>query len=195
MADEVPNEKRTSLTRRLCLLVGIVIVFLNVVQLLFVTSNAQKDIVAEDLEMYANMIDGYSLSLQNDLEGYVKELNGYIHADVMEDGDLQSVYEWIQDPEHADMRGEFDYIMFAGPDGISYNDNGTTTDISDRSYFKAIMQQGKEQFIDDPVISKTVEILRIVPPEAQRLCAQNFIKTLKEMGIEYESPNVKITKE
>lgn len=43
----------------------------------------------------------------------------------------------------------------------------------------------------DPVISKTVEILRIVPPEAQRLCAQNFIKTLKEMGIEYESPNVK----
>jgi hypothetical protein len=47
----------------------------------------------------------------------------------------------------------------------------------------------------DPVISKTVEILRIVPPEAQRLCAQNFIKTLKEMGIEYESPNVKAKKD
>ena len=41
----------------------------------------------------------------------------------------------------------------------------------------------------DPIISKTVEILRIVPPEAQRICAQNFIRTLKEMGIEYESPN------
>ena len=43
----------------------------------------------------------------------------------------------------------------------------------------------------DPVISKTVEILRIVPPDAQRLCAENFIKTLKEMGIEYKSQNVK----
>lgn len=43
----------------------------------------------------------------------------------------------------------------------------------------------------DPVISKTVEILRIVPPEAQRLCAENFIKTLKDMGIEYKSPNAK----
>ena len=42
----------------------------------------------------------------------------------------------------------------------------------------------------DPVISKTVEILRIVPPEAQRLCAENFIKTLKDMGIEYNSSNV-----
>ena len=41
----------------------------------------------------------------------------------------------------------------------------------------------------DPVISKTVEILRIVPPEARKICAQNFIRTLKEMGIEYESPN------
>lgn len=41
----------------------------------------------------------------------------------------------------------------------------------------------------DPVISKTVEILRIVPPEAQKICAQNFIKTLKEMGIDYKSPN------
>ena len=41
----------------------------------------------------------------------------------------------------------------------------------------------------DPIISKTVEILRIVPPEAQKICAQNFIRTLKEMGIEYTSPN------
>lgn len=39
----------------------------------------------------------------------------------------------------------------------------------------------------DPVISRTVEILRIVPPEAQKICAQNFIRTLKEMGIEYEN--------
>ena len=41
----------------------------------------------------------------------------------------------------------------------------------------------------DPVISKTVEILRIVPPVAQKMCAQIFISTLKELGIEYVSPN------
>ena len=43
------------------------------------------------------------------------------------------------------------------------------------------------------VISKTVEILRIVPPEAQKICAQNFIRTLKEMGIEY-TPKTDVTK-
>ena len=51
--------------------------------------------------------------------------------------------------------------------------------------------QHRRWYDKDPVISKTVEILRIVPPEAQRICAQNFIKTLKEMGIDYQSPNVK----
>ena len=52
--------------------------------------------------------------------------------------------------------------------------------------------QQRRWYDKDPVISKTVEILRIVPPEAQRICAQNFIKTLKEMGIEYESQNVQL---
>ena len=30
----------------------------------------------------------------------------------------------------------------------------------------------------DPVISKTVELLRVVPPEVQKAAAENFIKTL-----------------
>ena len=49
--------------------------------------------------------------------------------------------------------------------------------------------EGKRWYDKDPVISKTVEIMRIVPPEAQKICAQNFIRTLKEMGIDYVSPN------
>src|SRR5574344_1093909 len=62
----------------------------------------------------------------------------------------------------------------------------------DKFYAMVKPVYAKNRWYDkDPVISRTVEILRIVPPEAQRICAQNFIKTLKEMGIEYESPNVK----
>ena len=155
MAKDSTKEKRSSLIKRLLIFVGGVIVLFNVVQLLFVTTNAKKNIVAEDLSMYANMIDGYSDSLYNDVDGYFKELNGYLHADVMKDGDLEACYAWIQDPEHADMRADFDYVMFAGPDGISYNDNGSKTDIKTRNYFKAIMQEGKDRFVDDPVISKT----------------------------------------
>ena len=45
---------------------------------------------------------------------------------------------------------------------------------------------GKRWYDKDPVISKTVELLRVVPPDAQKAAAENFKKVLKEMGIEHE---------
>ena len=128
------KEKRSSLIKRLLILVGAVIILFNVIQLVFVTNNAKKDIIAEDLHMYMNMIDGYADSLHNDVEGYFKELNGYIHADIVEEGDLGACFEWLQDPEHADMRGDFDYVMITGPDGQARTDLGGVTNIVERDY-------------------------------------------------------------
>lgn len=48
---------------------------------------------------------------------------------------------------------------------------------------------GNRWYDHDPIISRTVELLRVVPPDVQKLCAENFIKTLKDAGIDYESPN------
>ena len=45
---------------------------------------------------------------------------------------------------------------------------------------------GKRWYDKDPVISKTVELLRVVPPDAQKAAADNFKKVLKEIGIDHE---------
>ena len=50
---------------------------------------------------------------------------------------------------------------------------------------------GNRWYDYDPVISRTVELLRVVPPDVQKACAEHFINTLKEIGIEYKSPNLK----
>ncbi|MBP5283113.1 MAG: methyl-accepting chemotaxis protein, partial [Treponema sp.] len=158
MSDNTPKTKKNkaaSLTLRLVFLISASIILINLIQVLIVTSNAQDSIMKEDISMYDNMMDGYTAALQNDLTRYYNELNGYVHADIMDTGDFATCAAWIQDPKHADMRSNFDYVMFAGPEGISYNDIGSTTNISERNYYKAIMQEGKESFIDDPVISKT----------------------------------------
>ena len=39
----------------------------------------------------------------------------------------------------------------------------------------------------DPVISKTVELLRVVPPEIQKAAAESFWKTLEDLGIDTNS--------
>lgn len=51
---------------------------------------------------------------------------------------------------------------------------------------------GNRWYDHDPVISRTVELLRVVPPDIQKACAENFIKALKDMGVEYSSPNIKM---
>ena len=50
---------------------------------------------------------------------------------------------------------------------------------------------GSRWYDKDPIISKTVEIIRVVPPEVQHACAERFIAAIKDLGIEYESPNFK----
>ena len=45
---------------------------------------------------------------------------------------------------------------------------------------------GSRWYDKDPVISKTVELLRVVPLEVQKAAAKNFIDVLKQNGIEVE---------
>ena len=59
----------------------------------------------------------------------------------------------------------------------------------DKFYEMVKPVNGNRWYDHDPVLSKTVELLRVVPPDVQKLCAEHFISALKEMGIEYESPN------
>lgn len=45
---------------------------------------------------------------------------------------------------------------------------------------------GNRWYDKDPVISKTVELLRVVPQEVQQKVAHDFIETLKNNGINIE---------
>lgn len=46
---------------------------------------------------------------------------------------------------------------------------------------------GNRWYDKDPVISKTIELLRVVPPEIQKSAAENFIKSLESMGIDKDA--------
>ena len=42
---------------------------------------------------------------------------------------------------------------------------------------------GNRWYDKDPVISKTVELLRVVPPDVQKATAQSFLNALETMGV------------
>lgn len=46
--------------------------------------------------------------------------------------------------------------------------------------------EGNRWYDQDPVLSKTIELLRIIPPEIQRKAAYNFLEALKAQGVDPE---------
>ncbi|MCR4580641.1 MAG: methyl-accepting chemotaxis protein [Treponema sp.] len=148
------KSKAASLVLNLILLIGFSFALLTILQVVILGKIAITDSREDKIQNYSMLAQAYDLALINDIDGYYKELDLYIGAEVMKEGDVDKAGLWLQENEKL-RNPEFDYIMIAGQEGLSYNDNGTRTNISTRDYYQAIMKNGKEKYIDNPVISKT----------------------------------------
>lgn len=148
------QKKTTSLVVSLIAMIGFGFAVLTAVQVFSLSHIAKSNSREDHVESYQRLADALNLAISNTVEGYFKDLQVYVGADVAKDGDIEAVGRWIQ--ERSNLRSsEYDYILIAGPDGQAYTDLGKRTDIADRDYFKAIMQQGLDRFVDNPVVSKT----------------------------------------
>ncbi|OJF75801.1 MAG: hypothetical protein BKP49_10075 [Treponema sp. CETP13] len=91
------------------------------------------------------------------LETYSADLRVYTSSDAVKTGDETKVIEWLQN--HSEIRNPtYDYMFFCGKDGTTYRDTGlvgSTGGILDRDYYKAILQDGKKQYVGDILVSRT----------------------------------------
>ena len=148
------NTKRKSLVLLLVLSIGGFIAVLNTVQVVIIAETTKKTVSAEYQTNCEQITSAYAQSLANKLWGYSRELDYYVNSEAARSGDPDKIGQWLQ--AQSDVRSpDFDYVMFCGPDGLAYTDMGKRTDISDRSYFSAVMINGQNSYIDNPVISKT----------------------------------------
>ncbi|MCR5612321.1 methyl-accepting chemotaxis protein [Treponema sp.] len=148
------KDKHSSLVLRLIFFIGLGFAVLTTIQVSILSNIVRSTSRTDHVNSYMMLTNTITLSFDSMIEGFYKDLNPFIHAGIMNTGDVETIGRWLQNTR--DMRAPyFDYIMIAGPDGYSWNDNGTRTHIEERDYFKAIMQEGKERYIDNPVISKT----------------------------------------
>ena len=148
------QKKATSLVISLLMMIGLGFGVLTAVQVFSLGQIAKSDSREDHVDSYNRLANAMNQAISNTVEGYFKDLQVYVGADVMRNGDIEEVGRWLQD--RANLRAaEYDYIMIAGPDGLAYTDLGKRTDIAERDYFQAIVKQGQNRFIDNPVVSKT----------------------------------------
>jgi methyl-accepting chemotaxis protein len=86
-------------------------------------------------------------------EKFVNEVHMYTQSDIVKNGSVEQITDWLR--SIADRRAnEFSSVFFCTPDGIAHSGLGSDVDISDRDYFKAIMQDGKDIYVTNQLDSK-----------------------------------------
>jgi methyl-accepting chemotaxis protein len=136
------------------LTLGLVMCALSALQTLIIAYRTRKSVEKSYLEDCREITNAYQTAVSNKITDYLNQMYRYISADVVQTGDEGQIVSWLK--SHASTRNpDFDYILYCGPDGIIYTDIGTTADIKDRPYYKAIMEEGKDEYIDNPVFSRT----------------------------------------
>ncbi|MBR4631431.1 MAG: HAMP domain-containing protein [Treponema sp.] len=131
-----------------------IVIVLNVIQVGVVTKMARDAIEKESHSTYKTVVSQSRGMIENKLETYFAELNYYAKNDIILEEDSDVIWEWLkQQPEKRE--GIFDYIGWCDKDGKFRTDINTTSTISDRDYWQAIMLNGADVFIDDPVLARS----------------------------------------
>lgn len=148
------SSKKRSLVAKLAMIVGFAILFFNLMQLILTENVAKKTLLETARLSYEEIVHAYSQSIENKLESFYSAMDYYTNSEAAATGDIGKIREWLVN-DKGTRQNMFDYTFVCGLDGQAYSDIGTTLDISGRPYFKAIVNEGKTRYIDDPVISKT----------------------------------------
>ena len=110
-------------------------------------------LIQHSIEEYTAMAEAYCIAMENRIEALYDKMDFYNKSDVAAAGDEDAIIDWLH--AHNDLRSPaFSNVFYCGPSGQNHSDIGTSAKVSDRSYFKAIMHDGHERDIDNPVISR-----------------------------------------
>ena len=156
-AIDVTKLRKTSIGRKMGFALLLAVLFLFSI-LLVITSLVIKTQTTESYyEIAHEIVNGRADEINKWIEVYKNDLKVYSDADVVKSGDPEAVIEWLHN--HQNLRNpDYDYMFFCDAEGTSYRDTGLVGGkgaLVERDYYKAMMNQGKDIFVGNVVLSKT----------------------------------------
>ena len=149
-----PPKKQGKLVYYIVGITVIIVAVLTSLQIFVVTNRTKNSVASEYEENCLKITDAYSNVVSMKLSEYIKQMRMYTEADITQTENPAEIQRWLV--AHAKSRTpDFDRIGYIDSKGNFYNDQNKITNVKDRVYFKAIMEQGNDTNIDDPVTSKS----------------------------------------
>ncbi|MCR5285019.1 MAG: HAMP domain-containing protein [Treponema sp.] len=150
----IKAQKQGKLVYYIVTITILIVAVLTSLQILFINGRTKKSFGASYEESSLKITDAYSNVVSMKLSEYLKQMRMYTEADITQTTDPLQIQQWLIAHEKS-RTPDFDRIGFIDQKGDFYNDQNKITNVKDRVYFKAIMEQGKDTNIDDPVTSKS----------------------------------------
>jgi EAL domain-containing protein (putative c-di-GMP-specific phosphodiesterase class I)/GGDEF domain-containing protein len=101
-----------------------------------------------------HLADAYSYAFSELINKYLADLRSFSSADIFKYGTEEKIISWVQ--KHDDRRPPyFLNFFYADRKGNLISSAGLSTNISDRDYFKKIIEEGQETAVDGGSISRT----------------------------------------
>ena len=92
------------------------------------------------------------LSFAENFDVYLARLDYYTKADVVRSRDSMQIWDWLK--SHASSRDEdFAYVAWCDLDGNFMSDVSSSSNVLDKDFWKAIMLEGKDEFVSGSVYS------------------------------------------
>ena len=148
------GKKEGKLFLTLAGIIALVTVVLNAANIMIVSNYTQKGIEDVQKERYKDVTKGYAGIITKTIEEYYGCLDFYTKSEIVKTQDTEQIVDWLHSVSNK-RDSRFDYIAWVDKNADFYSDIGNKTNIKDRDYYKAIMIDGKDTFVDNPVTSKS----------------------------------------
>jgi methyl-accepting chemotaxis protein len=133
---------------------GLSSVVLLVILALVIFLRIKSTLVPLTESMSGEIVRARSDEIGRIVEGYIREIKTMSEHEVYVTGKIDAIKkDFVK--RSASLNKDFNYLFYAGSDGINYTSLGGSSNISDRDYYKAIMKDGKDYFVSMPLIAKS----------------------------------------
>lgn len=145
-------KKEKHLLTRILLIVAATILIINTFQVVLIADRTKK-ITNQQIESdYTDLTKSYANQVVLKLYEYKTALDFYVNSDATQTGDTKEIVDWLRTTT-SKRNKMFDYVAWVDETGKFQADNGNDTFVTQRDYYQAIVKNGADEFIDNPVTS------------------------------------------
>ncbi len=119
----------------------------------FLYAQVKGTVVPLTQELSQEVLRARAIGLGHLFRGYLNDVRTLSRDAVIRSGDLPAIQRELVG-RNTDKNPDYEMVFFADVEGNYVGSMNTTGNVGDRSYFKAIVQEGKNEVIGEPVISR-----------------------------------------